>query len=53
MFKYLRFLCWVVVKEVLPALRKAMASRLGQKNQTGRKRKKETHIPSVDTDGEK
>ena len=41
MFKYLRFLSWVVVKEVLPALRKAMASRLGQKNQTGRKRKKE------------
>ena len=44
MFKYLRFLCWVVVKELLPALWKAIARRRGQTGRTEGKNRQKEHI---------
>ena len=53
MFKYLRFLGWIVVTELLPAIRKAIAKHPKQSSETGRKdRIKKTPVPSVDTEGE-
>ena len=48
------FLCWVVMKELFPAFWKAIARRRGQTSRTdGKNRQKETHLPSVDTHGDK